>query len=269
MEYIEEMLSLSEDEIYRRILETIAPDFPRAFDKSTRILCIAPHPDDCEFGVGGTIARYSSMGKEIYFAILTDGSKGTTDRSISPDDLAAIRRREEEDACRVLGVRRMLWLGYRDGELEYSLDLVYRLISIIRIVRPEIVLAPDPTLRYEFHPDHIAAGRAAGTAAMFSHLPHYNHIDLEKGLEPHRIEYIGFYYTPKPNIYIDITGYFDKKLEALRRHRSQFEENWDQFSRLLYLEARLYGKKIGKQYAEAIRLMPTQLLHVYHFSEHI
>ena len=270
MEYtVEQLLNLPENEVYKKIVEILYPDYPQAFEAANKILCVAPHPDDCELGVGGLIAKYSSMGREVYIIVVTDGSKGTTNTSIMPEELATIRRKEVEEACKLLGVKEIFWLGYKDGELEYSKDLFNNIISLIRLIKPDIVLAPDPTLKYEFHPDHIVTGRVTGSAVLFSGMPYFNYIDLEKKIEPHSVKYLGLYYTSNPNYYIDITGYFDKKLEALKLHKSQFQEIWDLFSKLVYLEARVHGKKINKQFAEAIRLLPTLLLHVYSFSEHI
>ncbi len=261
---------LSEHKILDIIIKQyIAPDFGEAFEKADRILCVSPHPDDCELGVGGLIAKYADMGKEITYVIMTDGSMGTRDPDLFPERLAVIRKKEQEEAARILGVKKIYWLNYRDGELPFNTEARNRLITLIRMIKPDIVLAPDAWLPYEAHPDHVNTGKLAAVAVMFAGLPHFNPEDRERGLQPWRTKYIAFYYTSRPNKYIDITNYFNKKLEALRKHESQFAYSWQLIQNMVSVIAMLYGRRIGVKYADAVKLLPSFLIHVFPIAEYI
>ncbi len=266
--YIEELLKLSEEEAINTLVKKVMyPDFNVAFEKAKKILCIAPHPDDCEVGAGGTIASLTKMGKEIFIAIATDGSLGTSDPSLSPQKLAYIRMAEQEEAARIIGVKRIVWLGYKDGYMPYDREARAKLIEVIRILKPEIIFSPDPWLSYEAHPDHRNTGLLSAEAIMASGLPHYVGEGTLMGLEPWRVKYVAFYYTSKPNYYYNITDTIDIKLKALKAHKSQFEVNWNEFETLIKFIAALYGKRIGVKYAEAFKLLPTQLIHAIPFTE--
>ena len=132
---------------------------------------ITAHPDDAEFTVGGTVARWAREGKTVIYVICTDGSRGSNDPKVRPEHLVAIRRAEQEAAARILGVEEIVFLGYEDGSLEPTLALRRDLTREIRRYRPDIVVCPDPTVRYYGdsylnHPDHRAAGDAALDAAF-------------------------------------------------------------------------------------------------------
>ena len=143
------------------------------------------------------------------------------------------------------------------------------LVRIYRLVKPDIVLSPDPSLPYEAHLDHIIVGKAASSAAIFSGMPLFNKVDQASGLEPHRVKYVGYYYTSKPNYYVDITSVIDRKLEALKKHESQFGDTWNYIETFIRILSFIYGRKIGAEYGEAIKLVPTFLLHAIPFTEHI
>ncbi|MEM3967802.1 MAG: PIG-L family deacetylase, partial [Ignisphaera sp.] len=87
------------------------------------------------------------------------------------------------------------------------------------------------------------------------------------GLEPWHVRYVAFYYTSKPNYYYNITDTIDVKMRALKAHKSQFEANWNEFETLIKFIATLYGKRVGVGYAEAFKLLPTQLIHAIPFAE--
>lgn len=261
---------LSEQEILRTLVKQyVAPDFDEAFEKADRILCISPHPDDCEVGAGGIIAKYADMGKEVTYIVMTDGSMGTHDPNLSPEELVVIRKKEQEEAAKILGVRKIYWLNYRDGELSFNTGTRNRLITLIRAIKPDIVLAPDAWLPYESHPDHVNTGKLAAAAVIMASLPHFNPEDRERGLQPWRTKYMAFYYTSRPNKFIDITNHFSKKLEAIKRHESQFAHSWQLMQNLITLIAMLYGRKIGVKYADAVKLLPTFLLHAIPVAEYI
>ncbi|MEM1575859.1 MAG: PIG-L deacetylase family protein [Nitrososphaerota archaeon] len=237
-------------------------DMEKPFENVKKILCIQPHPDDCDIAIGGLLAKLSLEKKEIIYLTLTDGCFGTNDPSIKPEQLAKIRKEEQEKAAKIIGVKKLLWLNYKDTELPHSPNVRNEIISIIREEKPDIVLAPDAWLPYEIHPDHRNAGLLATEAVFFSSLPNINRVDLEKGLEPYEVPLIGLYYTSKPNFIIDISDTFNIKLNALKEHKSQFQNNWEFL--VLYLQAigAFYGKKINTDCAEALKIIPKILLHI-------
>lgn len=183
-----------------------------------RALAIGAHPDDIEFGAGGTLANWAAAGTEVTLLILTDGSKGTWDRSLPPADLVAIRRREQAAAGAALGAANVIMLDHADGELEYSMALRSEVARQIRLVEPEVVLSHDPWRPYELHPDHRATGWSAvdGVVAARDHL-----FFPEHDLEPHRPTWLLLWWALTPDHWEDISTSFTRKLEALYCHESQ------------------------------------------------
>jgi LmbE family N-acetylglucosaminyl deacetylase len=186
------------------------------------VLVITAHPDDAEFGVAGTVARWTKEGEQVVYVICTDGDKGTSDRSLESEQLAEIRKREQEAAAKVLGVREVVFLGYRDQELEDTPEFRKRLVRVIRMCRPRIVVTSDPYRRYLWHRDHRIAGLVTMDAVFPYARDHLAYPDLlEEGLEPHNVEEMWFWAAEDINHRSDITDTFDVKLKALRCHESQ------------------------------------------------
>jgi len=252
---------LREDRALRDLLSIVVPPIERLVEESRSFLCIAPHPDDCELGAGGTLSKLARRGKRVFIAVVTDGSKGTADPSLTPERLAAIRRAEQENAAKVLSVEKVYFLGYPDGELELSNKLVSDIVNIIRDCRPDIVFAPDPFLPYEAHLDHYYTGRAASMAAMMSGLPNYGRRG-HGAAAPWFVKALFYYYTANSNVYVDISDTFAAKLEALKKHESQMSASWQYWERVLNTLHRALGRVINAEYAEAFRVVPSALAHV-------
>src|SRR5579884_1223117 len=130
-----------------------------------RVMVVAAHPDDAEFGCGGTIAKWVGHGAEAYFLIATNGDKGDDEAKTTPEELAAIRAREARAAAEVLGVKELVILPRRDGELIYSIDLRGDVVRHIRKWKPDIVITHDPRVHIGAmgginHADHRAIGEA-------------------------------------------------------------------------------------------------------------
>jgi LmbE family N-acetylglucosaminyl deacetylase len=185
-------------------------------------LTIGAHPDDAEFGAGGTLARWAEAGAEVTILVVTDGSKGTWDPDVDPDDLVATRKREQHEAAEVLGAARVVFLDHVDGELEYSMDLRAELCEWIRRIAPDVVLTHDPWRRYQLHPDHRVTGTAAldGVVAARDHLFFPDQMESE-GLEAHRPGTILLWSADEPNHWEDISHTLDTKIAALLRHATQ------------------------------------------------
>lgn len=228
---------------------------------SFRVLAVAAHPDDIEFDAAGTLARWADEGGEITYCIVTDGSTGTQDRALMGDALMQMRRAEASDAAAVVGAREVTWLGYRDGYVEYTLDLRRDIAAVFRRVRPHryVVMDPLPTPggRFVNHPDHRAVGQAsldvvltAGTTP--GHFPEL----LEQGLEPWRglreLWMMGPGFKPVP---VDIEATIERKIDALMCHRSQVGEDRDRVAGWIYERAAAVGGQHGLRFAEAFEVI--------------
>jgi LmbE family N-acetylglucosaminyl deacetylase len=183
-----------------------------------RALAIGAHPDDIEFGAGGTLARWAAAGCEVTMLVVTDGSKGTWDRTLSPQVLVAQRKDEQLAAAKVLGAAHVIHLDLVDGELVYSMGLRAEMCRQVRLAEPDVVLTHDPWQRYQLHPDHRTAGLAVidGVVAARDHL-----FFPEQGLGAHRPDAILLWSADEPDHWEDISRQLSVKLEALMCHSSQ------------------------------------------------
>jgi LmbE family N-acetylglucosaminyl deacetylase len=186
-------------------------------------LALYAHPDDLEFTVAGTIAKWTKAGCEANLVLITNGDAGTHDTSYTRESLARAREREQHEAARILGIREIVFLGHSDCELFATPEVRRELVREIRRFRPEVVLCADPQSyffddRYINHPDH----RAGGEAALAATFPCAEMELLWPELGPaHKVHGVYISSTLKPNTWIDVTGTMDAKIEALSAHRSQ------------------------------------------------
>ncbi len=252
---------LQENTIFRQFMKNYIPSVEQLINESKSVLCIAPHPDDCEFGAGGTLAKLVKKGKKVFIAVVTDGSKGTDDPSLSPEKLAHIRRIEQENAAKILGIERVYFLNHIDGELELNNNIVSEVVKVIRECKPDIVFAPDPFLPYEMHLDHYYTGKVASMAVMMSGLVNYDRRASEV-VSTWLTKAMFYYYTSNPNVYIDVSETFNLKLEALKRHKSQVASSWHYWEQILKILHNAYGKIANIEYAEAFRVIPSAFYHV-------
>ncbi len=227
-----------------------------------RVLCINAHPDDQEFTVGGTLAKWARGGAEIITVVITSGDAGSnerTDPTMTKTKLAALREVEQRNACAVLGVQETVFLHYGDGTLQPTIELRRDLTRLIRKHKPDAVVCGDPTVRfygnnYMNHPDHRAAGDAAcdavfpsaGTKFIFPEL-------LAEGFEPHEVHRVFLHGSEKNDAWVDISETLEIKIRALKQHPSQLGD-WDPFERMREW-AKEEGKEKGLEAAEAFRVM--------------
>jgi len=191
-----------------------------------KILVVTAHPDDVDFGAGGTVATWTDEGHEVVYCLVTDGRAGGSDRTMSRDDMGALRRREQTEAATVLGVSELHFLEFPDGAVVADLDLRREISAVIRSVRPDRVLTQSPERRYDriyaSHPDHIATGEAAMCAVYPDARNPFAFPELlERGLEPHTVAETWIMGGPNPRTFVDVTDTIERKIEALRRHASQ------------------------------------------------
>jgi LmbE family N-acetylglucosaminyl deacetylase len=223
-----------------------------------RVLVIAAHPDDIDFGTAGSVARWISEGAQISYCVVTDGSAGSNEPDVDLEALAVARHAEQRAAAAVVGVQDVRFLGYKDCTLQPSMDLRRDLTRIIRELQPDRVVCQDPTTvfvndSYINHPDHRAAGEAAIYAVFPSAetRPAFPEL-LAEGYEPFHVTELYLNLTLQPDTYIDISETIEKKLDALRCHASQIDDEALDWIRQRNAET---GQQAGYGYAEAFRVM--------------
>jgi LmbE family N-acetylglucosaminyl deacetylase len=184
-------------------------------------LAVGAHPDDVEFGGGGTLAKWAAAGCVVHHLVLTDGSKGTWNPSADTAALVLARQAEQRAAAKALGATgSVTFLGEVDGELDVTLALRGAVAEVIRRVKPVVVLGHDPWKRYRLHPDHRAAGFLVCDGVVAARDPHFY---PEQGLPPHRPSTLLLWEADEANHAEDVTSSIDAKLAALEAHASQFE----------------------------------------------
>jgi len=218
-------------------------------------MVIEAHPDDAEFTVAGTVAKWAKEGCRVTYVICTDGNAGSLDPDITREKLAEIRRAEQRAACATLGVREVVFLGHDDDQLEPTLALRRELVRAIRQYKPEVVIAGDPTRLfrngdYINHADHRAAAQAAlDAAAPASELPL---LWPEVGA-PHRVSRLYVHGSDQANEWVDVTQTIGLKIEALKQHASQLGD-WDPTEMVKEWSAEV-GKEKGLAHAESYRVI--------------
>ena len=218
-----------------------------------RVMVITAHPDDSEFGAGGTIAKLAKEGAEVTYVIATNGDKGSSDRTMSSERLAAIRAEEQRNAARTLGVAHVEFLGYPDGELEDTRDLRRDVTREIRRWRPDLVITMNPHRTYNLyasHRDHrIVAGVALDCVYPLAR-DHMSFPELMPEFEPHKVREIHLMQWEKPQIVVDISEHIDLKLKALACHVSQVGNFEGVEARVRERSAEI-GREKGFAYAES------------------
>jgi len=225
-----------------------------------RILCISAHPDDNEFVIGGSVARWTREGRDVAFCLVTTGGAGVNEHTPSSEGLIPIREKEQRAAARILGVTELMLLGYVDGTLVPTLGMRRDLTRVIRRWRPDVVVCSDPTVRwygneYLNHPDHRAVADVAldavfpssETSAIFPEL-------LAEGLPPHKVKQVLISGSLEPDVFVDIARTLAVKCRALKAHRSQVGKG-EWVDQLLEAWALRDGRRGGLRHAEAFKRM--------------
>ena len=220
---------------------------------SERVMVVTAHPDDSEFGAGGTIAKMVKEGREVTYVIVTNGNKGSGDRTMTPERLAKIREEEQRNAARVLGVERVIFLGYDDGEVEDTRALRLDVTRQIRRWKPDLLIAQNPQRTYNLyasHRDHrITAGVALDCVYPLAR-DHMSFPELLPEFEPHKVGEIHLMQWENPHVVVDITSTIDLKLKALACHVSQIGDVAGMEKRVRERSAEIGAPK-GYAYAEA------------------
>jgi len=234
-----------------------------------RAVAVGAHPDDVEFGCGGTLAKWAAQGCTITHVVCTDGSKGSWDPHADVTELVAIRQEEQKAASRALGgAGEVVFLGGEDGRLDPGPALQDELALWLRRLRPDVVLGHDPWKRYRLHPDHRVAGFLLTDALVAARDPHFfpEHFAREPELSPHRPSTLLLFEADEPDHVEDISVSIESKLEALMCHRSQLRSTMDiedessqaqiqRFARRTRERAAEHGALAGLPLAESFKRM--------------
>jgi LmbE family N-acetylglucosaminyl deacetylase len=199
------------------------------------VLSIHAHPDDQEFTIAGTLAKWARAGSEVVTVCLTRGEAGSnrsTPADMTRERLAKIREEEQRAACRVLGIAEVVFLDHADGVLQPTMEMRRELTRLVRRHRPDAVVCGDPTVRfygtrYMNHPDHRVAADVALDAVFPSAETRFIFPELlDEGLAPHHVSAVWLFGSERANTFVNIAATLDLKIRALREHRSQMGD-WD------------------------------------------
>jgi LmbE family N-acetylglucosaminyl deacetylase len=222
-----------------------------------KALAVYAHPDDPEVSCGGTLARWAAAGGEVHVVVATLGDKGSHDPATDPRRLSSQREAEVRAAADRLGLAGVELLGRPDGELDADPPgLRAELVGIVRRLRPEILVSPDPTSvffgdAYVNHVDHRALGWAALDAVAPAAAQPLYFPDLGR---PHQVPTVLLSGTLEPDVWVDIGDVVEAKVAAIRCHGSQLEEGTDDWlADLVRSRAAEEGRRAGVPYAEGFR----------------
>jgi LmbE family N-acetylglucosaminyl deacetylase len=227
-----------------------------------RVLAIGAHPDDIEFGAGGTIARWVDEGWDVRYLIVTSGQRGVQDANQDPEEFGRLREEESRAAAKVAGVTDVTFLGYMDTEVVYAKELQRDLSREFRRHRPHRLLVQNPEHLppggFVNHPDHRAVATAAldititggTTAGIFPELI------IDEGLQPwHELEEIWLMGPSGGDEVIDVTPYLERKLAALDAHASQIAQVPRNLREFIARRLEATGAPHGYDYAESFRVI--------------
>ena len=224
-----------------------------------RIMVVVAHPDDAEFMCAGSVAKWTGEGREVVYALVTSGDKGSPDPTIVPAELAKLREQEQRNVCDILGVKAVEFLRYPDGMVLNTLELRKDIVRLIRRHKPSAIITQDPTMRwsgsYVNHPDH----RNTGDATMDAVFPSARDVHMfpelieEEGLGAHIVEhlYLGDR-SEQANAFVDISGTIDTKIRALQAHESQVNSPTE-LGGFIKKNAAALGEPRGMAYAESFK----------------
>ncbi len=227
---------------------------------ANRVIAFSPHPDDVEVIAGGYLAMMVNKGALVKVIVVSDGRMGMA-MEYAVDEAIAVRRREELEAMKILGINDVEFLNYIDSEIPESRILRRDFIRIIRGFKPDVVVTVDPTLPYEAHPDHVNTGLAVMQAVLFHGIPRI--------LSEYKVEsqppILALGATTRPNALICIDDYVGEKMKALRAHKSQFNDELLKYIELIHMKL---GNVVGCKYAEAFKVLTPSELHMNPLAEY-
>jgi LmbE family N-acetylglucosaminyl deacetylase len=229
-------------------------------DERRNILVVFPHPDD-EVACAGTIAKLTRAGHRAYYLCLTKGNRGTYERNVDPEQLAATRAVELHRSAEAVGVRDVTILTYDDGYLQPSDELRGAIIRAVRLWKIDTLYTLDPWRPYEPHPDHRHGGMMACESVVFAHYPLYYPEHLVAGLEPYEVQDVYLWSSHEPDTYVDISATIEQKLAALSAYASQMPQLSQLGASTIRERTATWGQRIGVAHAEAFKALRVRAGH--------
>jgi LmbE family N-acetylglucosaminyl deacetylase len=230
--------------------------------RPTSALAVGAHPDDIEFGCGGTLAKWARAGTTIHHLVLTDGSKGSWNPAQEEAALIAQRQVEQHRAAAILGPGTVTFLGRSDGALRNGESEQWEVSRWLRVIRPEVVLGHDPWRRYRLHPDHRNAGFILTDSLVAARDSHFF---ADQGLAPHRPSALLLWEADEPNHVEDVAGFMETKVAALMAHESQLRSTMgiddglpaevDAFTRRVQAQLSEHGAVAGLPCGESFHIV--------------
>ena len=243
-------------------IDTILP-MPDIFS-AKRVLCIQPHYDDNDIAAAGILTQLAKNGAEIFYLTATNDLMGVIDTSLSDMESMKALQQDQFAAASIVGVKEQFWCGYPDaGEYNYF-DLRRDFLKYMRMLKPDLVFAPDAWLTYEGHRDHIQTGLAAVEAVMFASLTRIASSDrqVDAAYEPHPILGVVLYYTREPNYIADATSTWEEKIAAVRCYKTQFTpEGMDQLVFALEMKSQQVAQGRTFTCGEPLKILHPSALH--------
>ena len=228
-----------------------------------RAMVVVAHADDAEWGCAGTVAKWCAEGWEVVYVLCTDGSKGSEDPEMTSGRLGEIRKQEQLDAGKVLGLKDIVFLGYEDSMLEPTLELRRDIAREIRRHRPDVLICMNPVRSvdgegYLGHPDHFASGEAALSAVFPSSRDRLTFPELlREGLEPHKVKEVWMmFHGDTADKFVDVSAYMDTAVDALKAHQTQVSEEDAEVDMRQWRNST--GKKVGFEFAEAFKVFQLE-----------
>ena len=228
-----------------------------------RAMVVVAHPDDAEWGCAGTVAKWCAEGWEVVYVLCTDGSKGSEDPEMTSGRLVEIRKQEQLNAGKVLGLKDIVFLGYEDSMLEPTLELRRDIAREIRRHRPDVLICMNPVRSvdgegYLGHPDHFASGEAALSAVFPSSRDRLTFTELlREGLEPHKVKEVWMmFHGDTADKFVDVSAYMDTAVDALKQHQTQVSEEDAEVGMRQWRNST--GQKVGFEFAEAFKVFQLE-----------
>ncbi len=228
-----------------------------------RAMVVVAHADDAEWGCAGTVAKWCAEGWEVVYVLCTDGSKGSEDPEMTSGRLVEIRKQEQLNAGKVLGLKDIVFLGYEDSMLEPTLELRRDIAREIRRHRPDVLICMNPVRSvdgegYLGHPDHFASGEAALSAVFPSSRDRLTFPELlREGLEPHKVKEVWMmFHGDTADKFVDVSAYMDTAVDALKAHQTQVSEEDAEVDMRQWRNST--GKKVGFEFAEAFKVFQLE-----------
>lgn len=248
--------------LYKKLLKNLLP--VTDIKKYRKFLFIAAHAGDLAKAAGGTISKFSELGKEIKILITTD-STSTINDNVDMEKAIEKRRKEELASATILGVKEVEFLNNADGKYCDKNKLEKEILEVISAYKPDVIFLDSIMTPNELMSGDIITSKAVVSAVEAIRIKMFSE---KENMMQHRIKALVFYNAVKANYYINIFGKTEKKLNAIMVHESLLPKNPEEkfsymrsYRSLIRLSALINGLKSGKLYTEGFYVVSGNSAH--------